>query len=108
MNLAEFLTARLDEDEQAARAADDDLGYLIGAVEYNYPKEEVDERHALRHAPPRVLAEVNAKRRLLDWLAREDERALDNNLWWWDGDGARKLMALPYADHPDYDEAWRP
>ena len=132
MDLVEFLTARLNEDEQAARAADDDLGYLIGAVEYSYPKEEVDERHALRHAPPRVLAEVDAKRRILDEHAltvekgdadpydsstgerRLAEYSVTCAVCGWASDDRTsacrtlRLLALPYADHPNYDEAWRP
>ena len=43
-------------------------------------------------------AEVDAKRRII----AED----------WPGDPCSRyilcLLALPYADHPDYDEAWRP
>ena len=132
MDLVEFLTARLDEDEQAARVAGDDRWALIpvyedatirhgrmpdpqsiqiveaNGVEMGSVHRVAHAEYIARHDPARVLAEVDAKRQLLDWLAREDERALDNNLWWWDGDGARKLLALPYADHPDYDEAWRP
>lgn len=56
----------------------------------------------------RALAEVESKRRMLGWLAHQDERAIDNDHWWWDSSHPRKLMALPYADHDDYDERWRP
>lgn len=120
VELVEFLAARLDEDEQVARAADSKLGYLVGAVDYWFPEAERDEQHAVRHAPGRVLAEVDAKRRSVALHHAElveakspdgDDRAV---LWCWECDGEAfpcrtlRLLALPYADHPDYDEAWRP
>jgi hypothetical protein len=68
--------------------------------------------HLARHDPARVLAEVEAKRRILDlageWqaaagpgadFARQAAVVLDRTL---------RLLALPYADHPDYDPEWRP
>jgi len=53
--------------------------------------------HVTRHDPARVLAECEAKRLLVEWLAMEPRE-----------DQALAFLALPYADHPDYDEAWRP
>lgn len=78
------------------------------------------------HDPARVLAEVEAKQQLLDeheadsfgdctTCARPED--FDE-----DGDGNRtwsrssqpfpcptlRLLSLPYADHPDYREEWRP
>ena len=117
-DLIAFLRGRLDEDEQTARAADPGLNYLIGAVEYAYDKVELDQRHAIRHNPARVLAEVDAKRRIVDecayWIDKINTSGTDKypypNL-------AERgevvlpvltLLALPYADHPDYRDEWRP
>ncbi|MFH8926376.1 DUF6221 family protein [Streptomyces pristinaespiralis] len=75
--------------------------------------------------PARVLAEVETKRHLLDehqegtlgcavCAAPEDfdEDSEGNAEWsraakWWPCPTLR-LLALPYADHPDYLEEWRP
>lgn len=115
VTLTEFLTARLDEDEAVARAAFSDLdepgeAWRPSGLEDPWPTQE---RHVLRHDPARVLAEVKAKRRILeldDEVLRREVRNGDAS-----GAGASlmlsivlRLLALPYADHPDYDEAWRP
>ena len=134
MDLVEFLNARLDEDEQAARAAGDDRWALIPVYEdatirhgrMPEPRsiqmveangEEVGNVHGVAHAehiarhdPARVLAEVDAKRQVVAYVAGELEDKGGDNPWWYE-DKLRPvlcLLALPYADHPDYDEAWRP
>lgn len=75
--------------------------------------------HIARHDPARVLAEVEAYRRIVELHQRDPD--------WsgWSGDWCRtcgtaseyptdwpcetlRLLALPYAEHPDYDESWRP
>jgi hypothetical protein len=80
--------------------------------------------------PARVLAEVEAKRRMVDDYAltvrlRDEavERALaagaspdPKDLEMWDRanreaailDGWVRLLALPYADHADYRKEWKP
>lgn len=93
MELAEFVLARIAEDEHEARW----LGPCDCALE-GFPLQ-----HGLR-CPERVLAECDAKRRI---VARKPPlRAPDDvrDVWW----DLVALLALPYADHPDYDEAWRP
>jgi hypothetical protein len=120
-DLVAFLRARLDEDEQTARAA--------GGVDWlrpEYPGETVaifdstgepvvyDEgwpsegqlTHIAEHDPERVLAEVDAKRRT---LVRCEEALLaaspmlvhfaKQTLW---------EMARPYREHPDYRPEWAP
>ena len=113
-DLVQFLRARLDDDAATARAADPGLNYLIGAVEYAYDKVELDQRHALRHSPARVLAEVDAKRQILvehqPWRPRwcstcdlpGDQQGRKH------GCTTVRLLALSYADHPDYRDEWRP
>jgi len=76
--------------------------------------------HIARHDPARVLAEVDAKRRILDEVADEatgldmqvdgefrvgsrDEKAEP-----YLGDKLVRLLALPYADRPGYRHEWKP
>lgn len=69
--------------------------------------------HIARHDPARVLREVEVKRRLLDWLDQIDQWLERDDLAWHrlegavDIDHARRLLALPYADHEDFKEEWR-
>ena len=69
--------------------------------------------HIVRWDPARVLAEIDAKRRILAecerMLLRDRLRPGD----YWDGcrDALRSTviaLALPYADRPGYREEWRP
>jgi hypothetical protein len=103
-DLVEFLTARLDEDEAAARA-----WLPIGNPD------AAAREHIARHDPARVLREVAAKRAILaghstvtgwNWPDQSDGsvqmdyvEALRRTL---------RHLAAVYSDHPDYDEAWRP
>ena len=59
-------------------------------------------QHIARHDPARVLAECAAKRLILRiWFESEFcERDVMNDVI--------DALALPYADHPDYREEWRP
>lgn len=118
-SLVEFLRARLDEDEQAARAASgpkarypywalsewqgrEEPHSLIGQGTPEHPTVlghftydpifTTHAEHIVRHDPARVLAEVEAKRRIVFEVAMP----------------VLALLALPYADHPDYREEWRP
>ncbi|MFI1161411.1 DUF6221 family protein [Streptomyces sioyaensis] len=75
---------------------------------------EENQTHIARHNPARVLAEVEAKRAIVDRYAevqemdREDaepEFAYGRAV----GLGqAVRLLALPYQEHPDYRPEWRP
>lgn len=103
MSLVEFLRARLDEDEAAAKAW----------LPFGNP-DDAARAHIARHDPARVLAEVEAKRRIIDLHGAEPHECVA-----WDGDlglpctcyevdcPTLLLLALLYASHPDYDEAWR-
>ena len=92
--LATFLLARIGDDEAAARdLGEHEWGQATdgwwGGLEW----------FASRHDPARVLAECEAKWRIV-------------KEWGWsetlDGDGLMRIMALPYADHPDYRQEWKP
>lgn len=89
MTLTEFLLARIDEDEDRANEAGDFQG-------------------------PRLLAEVAAKRRIVELHAQDRDRG-----WCLEGCGMRsgwtgypcdtlKTMAAVYADHDDYRSGWAP
>lgn len=121
-DLTAFLTARLDEDEAAAKAAagpdwfldsaEDDDKRDIRCPSTLYPGRlavadgvhSEDAEHIARHDPTRVLREVAAKRAILgqyedvaEWDPPQMVGALE--------DAVRALAAV-YSDHPDYDQAW--
>jgi len=129
-DLTSWLRAQLDEDEQLAREASPspwtfheqsgrgevwaDITAADGSAVCDTesgalgpPLETA--RHLFRWQPARILAEVEAKRRILDWLDAAEDWMFDKAYGGQpDGDNVRKLLALPYADRPGYDETWRP
>lgn len=68
--------------------------------------------HIARHDPARVLREVDAKRRIV--ALHSDPHGGDPSCSSIDYPESAedcetlRLLALPYADHPDYEERWRP
>lgn len=135
-DLIAFITARLDEDEQAARAvgmpdiwrADSswaaELLNPLPSQRQAHPGyvpmiTQADLDHIARHDPARVLREVEAKRRIIE--AAEEASGLDIQV---DGSfrvGRRDTTAEPYigdvilralaaawSDHPDYRQEWAP
>jgi hypothetical protein len=129
-DLVQFLRDRLDEDEAVALRAGDSFRQIgetgvIVATEGDRAEECASANwagiaeHIVRHDPARVLAEVQAKRQLLDEFNQTGavpdtpERRASAS---WKGDfgylqglaRAVHLLALPYSDHPNYDKAWRP
>lgn len=163
-DLVQFLRARLDEDERAARdaggkpwaweqhygdmcndptceygelATDDTVLMDVHGYDVKAPWQGAD--HIARHDPARVLAEVDAKRRIVGASAADcppgcqTEHSFSGSCmlrpmgpawengerWVRDEDGSPvraphtplsvlRFLALPYADHPDYREEWRP
>lgn len=76
---------------------------------YTRPKNKPNAQHIARWDPARVLAEVEAKRTVLDVLAR------CANIKWTgtyavveEARRALHALTLPYVDHPDYDPTWGP
>lgn len=98
-DLTSFLLARIAEDEAEAPH----VTYQVN----RYPEEAVGIRD-------RVLAECEAKRQILAaygehlWLDPGDRDACDAASSAEPAVTMLRLLALPYADHPDYREEWRP
>jgi hypothetical protein len=120
-DLMQFLHDRLDDDGQTAQAAGvRSTAWPVGGtlfldgVEHNVIGDEEafchphNAAHIARHDPARVLREVEAKRRTVTDLAAtvagdyidDGEPVLAEHVL--------RLLALPFADHPDYREDWRP
>ncbi|WP_043493757.1 DUF6221 family protein [Streptomyces viridosporus] len=123
-DLVRWLDEQLTEDERIVRAATPGPWvankHEYGAEVYTEGGEGValdhdaggvgwdDADFIAEHDPTRALREIDAKRRLLEWLEQKNQWALDNNLWSWDDEEALRLLALPYAARPGYKESWRP
>jgi hypothetical protein len=110
VTLTEFLLARIAEDEAAANAAHRESmrghagpGFARSRVAWAAQAEGVRGSALIeRFTPARVLAECEAKRRVVEHCDF-DHLALSV------GDPyVLQLLALPYADHPDYRDDWKP
>ncbi len=123
-DLVAFLRARLDEDEEVAfGGAPSPWRHGEWAGDFDGPREVLDRHgdvtartyyggthgHVMRFDPTRILREVEAKRRLIDLEMHSGDPA-----WCYschdvsDKCPTLRLLALPYASHPDYDEGWAP
>lgn len=118
-HLLEFLRACIAEDEQSALAVgdeDDWREYVADAGMYHRPASGFA---ASVGTPARVLAECDAKRKIIDRhagvpypnptdeprdLACTDDGKPRPPEWC----PELRTLASVYADHPDYPEEWRP
>jgi hypothetical protein len=146
--LTEFLLARIAEDEEVARAASpaswtqgvkragspgrwhgieaysvlvdrSDRVFTEGAPLVADSPSVSDVEHIARHDPARVLAECEAKRRIVAMGQFSDSPESAVDFWLEVGEGKTppqpvgalvdvfRALALPYADHPDFREEWR-
>jgi hypothetical protein len=115
-DLVAFLTARLDEDEAAAKAADgppgsaEQLTVFVGSPDDVWAKAAIE--HIRLHDPKRVLREVDAKRKILtehgDTVGSVCARCVDSDR---DGDYyaeepgpclTLRALAAVWSGHPDY------
>ena len=115
MRIDEFILARVAEDERDADVAtlassakwvanNSLLMYLdseryaecLGSVEHY--RQDPAWYHVARHDPARVLAECEAKRRIVELWQEFAE---------WPVEMVMYALAAIYADHPDFDPAWR-
>jgi Family of unknown function (DUF6221) len=122
--LAAWLRGALDDEERVARECLDEVGHCKAGEMYpdgsgpadrdDYPSYPwgsglAELEFMRRHAPARELRKIEANRRILDYLDRVDKYEFDNDLWNLpDPDDVRRLLALPLADRPGYQESWRP
>lgn len=118
MNITDFLLARIAERERAAREWDAAYNNPGPAPEYHYRtmRRHRDEWPTLWRSldtftPARVLAECEAKRRIVtqatDHVRDEPlmtRRRVHPGLTPWAY--VLRTLAQPYADHPDFDPAW--
>lgn len=136
-DLTDFLLARIAEDEAVAREAipgtyspnaDDDGSWQMIEVdhegiwpeplskptsEWGHLASEPWAVHVERHDPARVLAECEVKRRIVE-RAQRASQAFAQSINPTTSGVAMTLdlvladLALPYADHEDYRQEWRP
>ncbi len=127
MTLTDFLLARIAEDEKGAETAafgvpwESDQcavtettatahGEVIADDCWSRPIADRSD-HIARHDPARVLAECEAKRRIVD-LAEAVQDDMERLAPGFASvvvlDKFARILALPYADHPDYREEWKP
>lgn len=110
--IVEFLTARWSEEEAVARAAIADDGGQDGGFEDHpwltdgtmLPRFGDAAAELIRTfaVPRRVLADIAAKRMIMEQHAFKQCREAQNPC------PTMRALALPFDQHPDYDESWRP
>lgn len=111
LTLADFLLARCVDDEAEARVIDKGFDWDPRAsessadrgLEWVNPTPEWSDTYRLAIPAARVLAECEAKRRIVE--SARSSRTFRCEDW---ADEVLRLLALPYADHPDYRDEWRP
>lgn len=126
-DLTEFLTARYDEAEKRERGkwrlrADVGFtdfsqgpdGYRIEPGGCFLAPEEFHERYAEPAPDAFVLADLESKRRIMaramvGSTCGQTHPQMDRYCLTGHPDvETLRLLALPYVDHPDFDEKWRP
>jgi hypothetical protein len=97
-NLTEFLLARIEEDEKAERFVSQrhvGAGRIAETVEMVEPS-------------ARMLAECKVKRRIIEVMLRHEEILDDPHApTYYEVPPVLRLLALMYADHPDYRDEWK-
>jgi hypothetical protein len=119
VDLVTFLRARLDEDEREATWAAEEAGGAVWTIRSidvvlfddtdryvsgNAQNEVRD--HIARHDPARVLDDVAAKRRIVDEAERYSPELEHGDNGEWALEMVLRLLAAPFAQHPDFDPAW--
>lgn len=123
-DLIEFLRARRAEETARAEAAGGDewtAKYDAGTVAIQDSEREpvvYDEgsptagqiAHIVHHDPARVLREIEAKRGILDLHGGDlgEQSMFCAHCEHASPCPTLRLLALPYADHPDYRQDWTP
>lgn len=86
MTITEFLTARYDEREAAARASETKV----------WASTVAEQAHIALNDPAYVLADIAAKRAIVELHGTSVGM-----------DAVLDLLAQPFAEHADFDPAWR-
>lgn len=121
LTLTEFLLARIAEDKASARQIPTAFEWSKGGREWTRVQRHEDmptnmlilSRVSETAPDPRVLADCNAKRRVIE-EANLHGRQNQCYIAWGEGQDCEVAdvfmaeMAALYADHPDYREEWRP
>lgn len=119
-DLAQYLRDRLDETAAKARAqrqaspawyyddAANEVRDQVNSGTVAFVPTEADAEHIVEHDPAHVLADVEAKRRLV-----EDMASVVGGDWYDAGELVLAeyvlcLLALPYAKREDYRKEWKP
>jgi hypothetical protein len=126
VDLVTFLRERLDEREATAREATEGpwrwvdpggkvkqalvSGFRAGEHRFVLPvasgdiyPSKFDAAHIALNDPQFVLDDVAAKRRIVDLCAHNLEF---EDYGWSVAEPVLKLLAAPFAQHPDFDPAW--
>ena len=88
MTLTEFLLARITEDERDAQYAETQWSSVPSTK--------------------RILAECEAKRRIVTEAGDYSPELAEGDNGEWAFGTVLRMLALPYANHPDYQPEWRP
>lgn len=114
MELADFLLARIAEDEDVARRSIEDdtrMTAEAGPIEnpgpaYVTEQASVGMEYLVGVRPARVLAECEAKRQVVTQAAHYTDVLYDPAAQVYRQ--VLRALALPYAGHPDYRPQWAP
>jgi hypothetical protein len=107
MTLVEFMRARLDDDE---RAAENVHHYACDSLVFRAPRHSVP---CDCSTPGLIRAEVDVQRRIVEMYrsATEDFTRFDQTHDEFTNEATLetvvRLLALPYANHPDYQQEWK-
>ncbi|HKY58324.1 MAG TPA: DUF6221 family protein [Aeromicrobium sp.] len=105
MTLSDFLLARIAEDEAGRHEI-----HRESCDSYR-PDANGDTFPCDCDMADRVLAECGAKRKIVEIATDQIRLGREARGWGnWEDMAYQTLraLALPYADHPDFDEEWRP
>ena len=103
-DLTTFILQRIAEDEAVAREATrlpyEGLSWSDHVLSSERDTTPAMDAFVERHDPARVLAECAAKRRIVEGM--QPFGPIDDI----NAEEIFALLALPYADHPDYRQEW--